>query len=81
MRNAWKRRIIEVTLEGDGELPPAKKFKAKHNLPTLSDYRKPAPDYFWDSFPTNMREVGVSMIDGNKLKSWLLDGGRRGNHQ
>jgi hypothetical protein len=75
MRNAWKRRIIEVTLEGDRELPPAKKFKPKHNLPTLSDYRKAAPDHFWDRFPKNISEVGVSMIDGIKLKSMALAAG------
>jgi hypothetical protein len=82
-RNAWKRRIIEVTLEGDGQMPPAKKFKAKHDLPELTDYRKPAPDSFWEIFPSNKAEVGRSMICGKKVEVyggsyWLLDTSRRG---
>ncbi len=67
-RNAWKKRIIEVTMAGDGALPPAKKFKAKHDLPALADYRKPAPDSFWKEFPCNQTAVGKSMISGRKLE-------------
>ena len=67
-RNAWRKRIIEVTMAGDGALPPAKKFKAKHDLPELADYRKPAPDSFWDVFPCNRTAVGKSMISGRKLE-------------
>ena len=67
-RNAWRKRIIEVTMAGDGALPPAKKFKAKHDLPELADYRKPAPDSFWEVFPCNRTAVGKSMISGRKLE-------------
>jgi len=67
-RDAWRKRIIEVTLSGDGDLPPAKKFKPKHDLPVLKDYRVPAPPSFWDKFPSNTMPVGKSMINGTELK-------------
>jgi hypothetical protein len=35
----------------------------------LNDYRKPAPDLFWERFPSNKAGVGKSMICGKKLKA------------
>ncbi len=55
-------------MAGDGALPPAKKFKAKHDLPALADYRKPAPESFWEVFPCNQTAVGKLMISGRKLE-------------
>ena len=52
-RNWWRKRIIEVTLAGDGEMPAPKRFKAKHELPELNNYRGSAPSSFWDTFPKN----------------------------
>jgi hypothetical protein len=71
-RNAWRKRIIDVTLEGDGEMPAAKKFKAKHNLPALDSYRDAAPASFWEKFPKNYSTGGKSMIRGGKLKEIAL---------
>ena len=57
------------------EIPPAKRFKSKHNLPILDDYNSEAPDHFWDLFPKNLESSGSSMINGNKLKSLALECG------
>ena len=61
--------MIEVTINGDGPAAPAKKFKAKHELPDLGNYRGGAPVSFWEKFPKNYTEGGKSMIDGMKLKA------------
>ena len=39
------------------EIPPAKRFKSKHNLPILDDYNSEAPDHFWDLFPKKFRKL------------------------
>jgi hypothetical protein len=56
-------------------LPPAKKFKAKCNLPSLGDYRQTAPDSFWGKFPENFQEVGKSMIKAGELKKLAVAAG------
>jgi hypothetical protein len=48
-------------------MPPAKKFKPKHDLPTLESYRDTAPASFWKEFPTNLTKVGKSLINAGKL--------------
>ena len=56
-------------------LPPAKIFKPKHNLPILENYRKPAPQDFWTSFPSNHVQPSKSMVDPHLLKKLALETG------
>ena len=53
---AWRQRLLEVGLGPDPPLPPKKTFVAKHGLPRLADYKKPAPRDFWEKFPSNRAE-------------------------
>ena len=48
-------------------------FKAKHNLPVLSDYSKGAPAAFWEAFPSNYVEPGRSLINPNILRRLGLE--------
>jgi len=44
-------------------------FTGKNDLPILSDYRRPAPDSFWEKFPSHYAVKGKSWIDPVKLES------------
>ena len=56
-------------------MPAVKKFKAKHGLPVLDDYKRDAPSSFWSAFPSNYAKQGVSMINGGKLKELAVSMG------
>ena len=43
-------------------------FKPKFNLPTLTDYSKPAPAWFWDQFPKNYVCPAKSLINGDRFR-------------
>jgi hypothetical protein len=64
-----------VKHQGLPEIPPAKKFKSKHNLPVLDSYRSNAPDWYWDLFPNNKVGSSSSLIDGKKLEAMAIDNG------
>jgi len=38
----------------------------------LDDYSKPAPDYYWNLFPQNLKQPAKSLVNGALLKSWAL---------
>ena len=48
--------------------PPKKVFKPKLTLPRLDDYRKPAPQWFWELFPSNFTSPAEAKIDAVKMK-------------
>ena len=64
---AWRQRLLEVGLGPDPPLPPKKIFVAKHGLPKLADYKKPAPRDFWEKFPSNQAE-GKSWVNPVRLE-------------
>ena len=72
----WHRWAAELAAAKDyhnNSLIEKKEFKAKvPQLPTLMDYKNPAPDSFWEKFPTNMRCPAKSSVSGEKLKQ-LID--------
>ena len=74
-RDAWRKRIIEVTLAGDGDMPPQKKFKPKNDIQTLDSYRVPAQASFWEKFPKNLNVSGASLIKGHKLRDMATNVG------
>ena len=49
-----------------------KVFKPKFALPVLSDYSRPAPNWFWDGFPSNYVCPAVSLINGRKLRDLAI---------
>ena len=57
-------------------LPPVKIFKPKFpHLQVLSDYRKEAPDSYWEKFPVNLQFPAVALIKHGTLKEMALDCG------
>ena len=68
IRNSWKRKLSELENNGLPDLPPKKVFKAKHSLPVLSDYSKPAPADYWDKFPKNINSHAQSLVNPEKLE-------------
>ena len=66
LKNLWWRRYQQV--KNKRFTPPKPKiFKAKHNLPNLGDYKRSAPDWFWQLFPRNDTCPATSLIDPDKL--------------
>ena len=53
-------------------MPADKVFKPKFKLPVLDSYKEEAPDWFWDLFPSNLKQPAVSMIDADKLRTAAL---------
>jgi hypothetical protein len=65
----WKDRAIWAVTQPDPLLPDKKVFKAKHQLPPITDYTtNPGPD-FWAQFPSNKITVGKSTICPHKLRN------------
>ena len=67
MRNAWVDRMLELSTRGPPMPPKQKVFKPKLALPTLDDYSKPAPAWFWDIFPSNYVSPAVSKVNADLL--------------
>lgn len=67
---AW-RRIYEQVRSFDSlpPLPELKVFKPKFKLPVLTNYKDPAPSWFWALFPSNLSQPAVSMVDADKLRA------------
>lgn len=57
------------------DLPPAKVFKPKFNLPILEDYRSCAPKGFWKLFPSNLTQPKKSLVDGSALRALAVEAG------
>ena len=49
-------------------LPPPKEFKPKFELPKLDSYSEPAPEWYWEKFPSNLVQPATSLIDPEKLR-------------
>ena len=64
--------MLRLAALGDAQEPDKKVFKPKLTLPKLSDYSKPAPDWFWHIFPSNFVTPADPKIDCNELKSLAL---------
>lgn len=75
LRDFWKALLLEQVSKDIPELPDAKKFKAKHDLPVLHDYSKPAPDWFWHKFPSNLKEEKSSLINADVLYCLAIECG------
>ena len=74
VRDTWER--LETQLEKEWpELPPPKKFKAKHNLVVLKDYALPASKDFWEKFPKNIEQPAKSLVNADKLRHLALQCG------
>ena len=58
---------------------PRKIFKPKHDLPVLDSYKGPAPEGYWDFFPSCSTYPGTSWIDPNKLSSLAREHGVHGD--
>ena len=50
-------------------MPPQKVFSPKYKLPVLKDYRRDAPQSFWDSFPVNLSWPGTSLVNADRLQA------------
>lgn len=68
-----KQLTVEVLATPIPDLPPAKIFKPKYNIPTLPSYKaKPNPS-FWNDFPTNYMQPAKSMVNHHILKFMALE--------
>ena len=38
----------------------------------LDNYKEEAPAWFWDLFPSNLKQLAVSMINADKLRAAAL---------
>lgn len=75
VRDSWEALFLEQLSKDTPELPEAKKFKAKHDLPLLQDYSKPAPDWFWEKFPSNLKDGKSSLINADVLYDLAIECG------
>lgn len=50
-------------------------FKPKHNLPKLTNYVDPAPNWFWCTFPKNLTSPGISKVNHKRLEELALQNG------
>ena len=65
--------VLQRVLTSELEVPPAKVFKPKMNLPVLKEYRNARPSKeYWECWPKNYNEVGTTKINGEKLKAMAL---------
>ena len=75
MRDEWVDRMLRLAALGDAQEPAQKVFKPKLTLPKLSDYSQPAPEWFWNIFPSNLTSPAVPKIDGLELRRLALQYG------
>lgn len=54
-------------------IPANKVFKAKHELPVLDNYNSVAPQWFWETFPTNFLKPATPNINATLLESLALE--------
>ena len=69
------RRIWSQTLSFQSlpPLPPLKLFKPKFPLlETLDNYQVTAPSWFWNTFPSNLLQPAVPLINADEFRSLAL---------
>ena len=69
------RRIWSQTLSFQSlpPLPPLKLFKPKFPLlETLDNYQVAAPSWFWNTFPSNLLQPAVPLINADEFRSLAL---------
>ena len=52
-------------------------FTPKFELPCLEDYRRDAPQSYWDVFPKNLSWPAKSLVSHTRLRSMALECGFR----
>ena len=71
----WVSRWQDSFLAPLKPLPPPKTFFPKFDLPILDDYRKDAPQSYWDAFPKNLSWPAKSLVSHSTLRTLALECG------
>ena len=72
-RDWWAGILSEVLVSNLPQLPPPKSFTPKHQLPILKDYRRAAPEEFWEHFNSNYVWPAKSLINAEVLEHLALE--------
>ena len=74
-RDAWVRRMLQLSTQGPPEPLKMKIFKPKLALPMLKNYAVPAPKWFWGVFPSNYISPAKPKINGTLLADLAISNG------